>query len=184
MKWREIRLDKPEPVVQFQDGARLKAVGRERQTPAGPFTADLVLYDGAKTLELADAVDDGETTGYPRLLSLQGDRLDAVFLLGGPVAHRVTSSCSAEETIELWRRWENSEHWTTHLVDTEYGALIVCEAGVLLIGRDLTVRWHQKKYFTDSLDGVERERVRFRDDHDAVWHVSLRDGTRLANGAP
>jgi hypothetical protein len=179
MKWQEIRLDRPDPVLEFQNGVCLKTAGRQRQTPAGPFTADVILYGDGKVVELLDAVDDAETTGYPRYLSLQGERSDAVFMLGGPVAYRIASSCEAEETVTLWRRWENSEHWTTHLVDTEYGALVVYESGVLLVGHDLTVRWQQKKYFTDALDGVERERVRFRDDHEAVWQLSLRNGTRI-----
>jgi hypothetical protein len=129
-------------------------------------------------------VDGGEAADEPRCLALHGRSPSRLLVLGGPVAYRIRSSGLPEETITLRRRWETSMRWGIHLLDTVRGTLIVYESGVLLVGDDLAVRWHQRKYSTDAFDRIDGEHLCFRDARTLPWKMSLDDGRRLPRRAP
>jgi hypothetical protein len=177
MTWKEIRLTQRPLLLRFDDGVCAKLYLRSRQTPGGTFSADLVVaFDAGPAIHLEDAVDNGETTPEARVFAVSGTQPSKVFLIGGPKAYRISSSGSVEQTTDLWRRWEDSEYWSTEFLEAASGVLIVYEAGVLLLSEHLDVKWHQKKYFNDSLSGVEGNAVKFLRDHDQEWAISLNDG--------
>jgi hypothetical protein len=179
--WREIPLTRPPLTLEFGPGDRAELAVRNRRTAGGDFSADLlVTVRKGLSIELRDVVDDGETTLGTRVFAVQGSAPDRLFLIGGPTAYRISSAGAVERKVDLLRRWQDAEHWTTELVTVTAGLLIVYEAGVLLLTDELDLRWHQAKYFNDTLARVEDDVAVFVRDHDQEWRVSLKDGAQLS----
>ncbi len=58
------------------------------------------------------------------------------------------------------------------------GGLIVYEGGVLSLGLDVKVIWHQQKLYNDFFVKIEDDKAWFERDHEQRWSLSLKDGTR------
>jgi hypothetical protein len=176
MKITEINLSVPQ---------RLEVRGRQVGTLKrlqSPTAGDLlyITFDNGIELNLQSAVDVSGQLQYPRVLLVEGNPPDFFALFGGERVYWVTDSGKLLSEISLFRRLEDTEYWTTKIIEDRQRIIIVYESGVLALDEDLKVRWHRKKFFNDVFVGVEGDILKFVQDHDTPWRMRAKDGADIS----
>jgi len=178
MKWTELIVSNPTSLV-FPDGIEAGITYYYQVVRSEWYSHAVIAISGKSEIDLLDAVDDGQTVDEPRMHAIFGERLDEVFLFGGPKAYRLSSAGEVRETVELFRNRELEEYWYTDLLATEPGIVVIYEKGCLLLDNALRVRWHVEKYINDFFDRVADNRLEFVLDGEERWSLSLVDGSTM-----
>lgn len=171
MTWTEHAIGDAPLVLTFPDGSRVVATYESvRGSPVGNVR---LVYPSGASIELRGAADDGETTDFVRVFVLAGSPIDRLLILGGEVAYRINTRGDLAEPIPLDRTAADAEYWSTEIRSTPSGLAVICEGEVLLVGEDLTVKFHAGKAYNDFLTAVSGNTLWFTLDHEETWSMTL-----------
>ncbi len=172
MKITEVELTDSSILV-FPDGATAELRYSAPQWGGDKREVLRVQFPTANEIELDDAVDNGETTDYPRIHSIAGSPRESLLLFGGPMAYTISSGEQIIERIGLFRTWDCAEYWSTEFAESSEGLMIVYEAGVLVVNQCLTPIGHIKKRFNDVYRGIHDGKVVLTDDAGRCFETSI-----------
>jgi hypothetical protein len=177
MKITEIRLSKGAQRLEFR-GRQIGTLERLHSRTTGDIL-HISLESGAD-LNLQSAVDVSQQLRCPRIFVIEGNPLDSFVVFGGERMYRVIVDGRILCETSLYRRFDDTEYWTTKIIEDRRGIIIVYEGGVLAVDEDLKVRWHRKKFFNDVFVAAEDNVLKFVRDHDAPWSMRADDGTDIS----
>ncbi len=172
MKVTEITLKGTEPLELRDD----KIATIEREGCQGRDDCLSMRFGNGTELELAAAVDVSEQLKYPRVFSIEGSRDDTLLLFGGEKVYWIKAGGKITAELALFRRWTESEYWTSKIVEHGQMTILIYEAGVLVIDDSLRVVWHKPKLLNDEFISIEGGALKFLRDR-VVWLMLLRDGS-------
>jgi len=172
MNWNELAL-KPTANFSFANSERL-IITHAPSDENGHGRARI--ETSVASIVLDGVVDDAETAEAPRVFVISGTPSNALVLLGGTRVYHVDSLGHSQILSCLDRDMVNTEFWSMRLLLVQLGVVVVYEGGVLLVNRDLGVRWHVRKFYNDLLDRVEQDHLWFLEDHEQPWSINLGSG--------
>jgi len=157
MNYQEIPLYGLE-VLKFPDG-KTAEIEQASVYPTILGSCDLrVQSASSRVVVLSNVVDTDYRLDTPRVFVFTGSDPSLVMIFGGEVAYRLTSDGQLDDSIPTHRKYADVGLWTTEVVVRDRFSIIIYDTAVLVLDEALNVKWHNRKYLTDSflqIDGNE-----------------------------
>ncbi len=168
--------------IYFRDGGAAEA---ERVSLVNGRSDGLrITFPLGARLELPNAVDVSEQIDEPRIHYVVARHIDKIFIFGGKVAYWIDQKANLVNELPTHRTLGDEKYWSiTPLLWREGEAIFVYEGGVLAIDKNLELRWHIRKNYSDLLGETSRDWITLVRNQEECYDLSLKTGA-ISNPMP